>query len=449
MAAYSSSTEPTPSPTDPMAALYAMNLGDFVADSFISEELAERISSRALSEPDKIKSQLQELVELYSLDKTLNILGFQAQEERLVYDGMSQSLNVMFQTQGCHLFEFSSSETGQRFMALLGSTHRAEETLHYPETSSAFQFYWQAFRQPGASVLENLGESWPKDNRLGQGAVEQLMLCPLWRAGNPVGLMVFQRQEGHPFTEAMASLAERVSNLLVMAQQLQQLLKTVQEALKADVEPPYIATSQLLNWRAELTEGIAELSIQQHEFLSALAGLMDDRQNLPAGYSQAVAEVAQALAEGLQLNEKTGDLVYYAALYGKLGLAAVSDKTLTKKPPLGHEEWERIRQHPNTGVSLMMHLHALGEVVPYVRYQNERWDGSGQPEGLKGRNIPLGSRILGVAQAFCALRQQRPYREAALNAEEALSTLHAEAGSKWDPLVVETLAKVLKQGLLV
>ena len=89
-----------------------------------------------------------------------------------------------------------------------------------------------------------------------------------------------------------------------------------------------------------------------------------------------------------------------------------------------------------------MNINFLSEVVPYINYQKERVDGSGEPEGLKGQSIPLGSSIIAVADAFSAMTSDRPYRKA-MQAEKAFSILKEEAGKKWDKDVVEALGNCL------
>ena len=88
-----------------------------------------------------------------------------------------------------------------------------------------------------------------------------------------------------------------------------------------------------------------------------------------------------------------------------------------------------------------MSINFLSEVVPYINYHKERWDGKGEPEGLKGRSIPLGSRIIAIADAYCAMISERTYREAMSN-EKAIEIIKSEAGTKWDPEVVEYLVDI-------
>ena len=88
-----------------------------------------------------------------------------------------------------------------------------------------------------------------------------------------------------------------------------------------------------------------------------------------------------------------------------------------------------------------MSINFLSEVVPYINYHKERWDGKGEPEGLKGRSIPFGSRIIAIADAYSALTSERTYRNA-LSKEKALEIVRSESGIKWDPELVEVLVEM-------
>ena len=90
-----------------------------------------------------------------------------------------------------------------------------------------------------------------------------------------------------------------------------------------------------------------------------------------------------------------------------------------------------------------MNINFLSEVVPYITYQTERVDGSGGPEGLKGQSIPLGSRIIAVSDAYCAMTSDRPYRKA-MDKNEALEIMKEESGKKWDADVINALAQIIK-----
>ena len=90
-----------------------------------------------------------------------------------------------------------------------------------------------------------------------------------------------------------------------------------------------------------------------------------------------------------------------------------------------------------------MNINFLSEVVPYIAYQKERFDGSGTPEGLKGQSIPFGSRIIAAADAYSAITSDRPYRKA-MKTDKAIEIMQSEAGIKWDPVVIQALTEITK-----
>lgn len=126
-----------------------------------------------------------------------------------------------------------------------------------------------------------------------------------------------------------------------------------------------------------------------------------------------------------------------------IGKIALPERIFAANGKLSPEEFKKIQEHSNIGVHLLMNINFLSEVVPYITYQKERYDGSGEPEGLKGQSIPFGSRIIAAADAYSAMTSDRPYRKA-MPVEKALEIMKSEAGSKWDPVVVNTLAEILK-----
>jgi HD-GYP domain-containing protein (c-di-GMP phosphodiesterase class II) len=145
----------------------------------------------------------------------------------------------------------------------------------------------------------------------------------------------------------------------------------------------------------------------------------------------------------LGLNEKTIDLIYYAGLLQNIGKITLPAELFSHSGKLNTADWEKLQNHPNVGVNLLMSINFLSEVVPYIHYHKERWDGRGEPEGLSGYSIPLGSRIIAVADAFGAMTADRPYRQAMLN-HQALEVMKKESETKWDPVVIDALIHVVK-----
>ena len=155
---------------------------------------------------------------------------------------------------------------------------------------------------------------------------------------------------------------------------------------------------------------------QQQIFVENLASAVDAKGEYETNHSQKVADLSREVCNFIGLNEKTTDLIYYAGLLQNIGKITLPKALFTKKEKLTKEEWDALQNHPNMGVGLLMCINFMAEVIPYIHYNKERWDGKGLPEGLKGYSIPLGSRIIAVV----------------------------EAGTKWDPVVVDALIQIKK-----
>ncbi|MFB6290640.1 MAG: HD-GYP domain-containing protein, partial [Candidatus Bipolaricaulia bacterium] len=174
-----------------------------------------------------------------------------------------------------------------------------------------------------------------------------------------------------------------------------------------------------------------------------IMNLLEKRDPYTHEHSESVGELTRAVAEELKVHpERIEDIVSAARVHdiGKLG---IPDSVLLKKGKLNEEEWATMQEHPVVGADILNGLTIYESAVDVVRYEHERWDGSGYPEGLEGEDIPLGSRIVGVADVWNALRTERPYR-GPLSKDEAIAEIRRMAGEKLDPDVVEALLTVIE-----
>ena len=152
-----------------------------------------------------------------------------------------------------------------------------------------------------------------------------------------------------------------------------------------------------------------------------------------------VADLAEATARRLQLGQEEVERVRHAAELHDVGKVAVPDAILAKPGPLDDDEWTFIRRHTLIGERIVAAAPALTRVAAIVRSSHERWDGGGYPDGLAGDEIPLGARIVAVADAFDAMTSPRPY-STTRPPDAALDELRRCAGTQFDPAVVEAFA---------
>jgi putative nucleotidyltransferase with HDIG domain len=180
--------------------------------------------------------------------------------------------------------------------------------------------------------------------------------------------------------------------------------------------------------------------------LLALANALDAKDAYTRGHSERVAALGRRIAAALGLDADEIDAIGEAGLLHDIGKIGVPEPTLQKSGPLTAEEWHAMRRHPLVGAQIVAPFEFFARSAPYIRHHHERWDGSGYPDGLAGAAIPLGARIVAVADVFDALTSRRPYR-AAIARDAGLAQLLDEAGRTLDPHIAKTCVGVLRRGL--
>ncbi len=150
------------------------------------------------------------------------------------------------------------------------------------------------------------------------------------------------------------------------------------------------------------------------------------------GHGERVTALAEQVAIRLGLDEATLAALRLGGLLHDVGKLAVPQAVLAKPGPLEPDELAEVRRHPAAGAGLLVRLRSAEDALPYVLFHHERWDGAGYPTGRAGKEIPLGARLLAVADAFDAMTSARPYREP-LDERAAFDELLRCAGSQFDP----------------
>lgn len=176
-----------------------------------------------------------------------------------------------------------------------------------------------------------------------------------------------------------------------------------------------------------------------------LANALDAKDSCTAGHSEKVAALALEIASELKLSELQKDALQYAGYLHDLGKVCVDINTLRKPGKLSKNEWRSIYRHPRVGAKIINNIGSLSNLVPIILHHHARYAGGGYPDkNMKYRKIPIGSRILAVADAYEAMVSRRPYRKA-FSSEEACSELKRCSGTQFDPRVVNAFLKA--QGL--
>jgi putative nucleotidyltransferase with HDIG domain len=176
--------------------------------------------------------------------------------------------------------------------------------------------------------------------------------------------------------------------------------------------------------------------------MESLSATVDARDAYTAGHSRRVQQLALAIGRELGLSQAELDLLGHAALFHDIGKLAIPDAILLKPASLTTEEWELMQRHADEGARIIDRLGFLNDAVPAIRHHHERIDGAGYPDGLKGEEIPLGARIIHVADALDSMLTTRIYR-AARPASEALDELRRAAGTQFCLRCVAALERIL------
>jgi putative two-component system response regulator len=184
------------------------------------------------------------------------------------------------------------------------------------------------------------------------------------------------------------------------------------------------------------------------ETIEVLANTVEGRDPYTHGHIGRVSMYAGWLAEGLEWPKEQMRSLAFGARLHDIGKIVVPDHILKKPGGLTPDEWELMRQHPSAGGKILRDITHLKDALNYVLYHHERWNGSGYPHGLAGREIPIEGRLLAIADVFDALTSDRPYHPARPRAE-VLRYLHERAGTEFDPDLVPIFIHVLEDQMRI
>ncbi|HLY93768.1 MAG TPA: diguanylate cyclase [Gaiellaceae bacterium] len=177
--------------------------------------------------------------------------------------------------------------------------------------------------------------------------------------------------------------------------------------------------------------------------MESLSAIVDARDSYTAGHSRRVREIALAAGRELGLSRDELEMLGHAALFHDIGKLAIPDAILLKPGPLDEVEWTLMRTHAEKGAAIIERLGFLHDAVPAIRHHHEWFDGAGYPDGLVGEEIPVGARIIHVADALDSMVTTRIYRPV-LTRQAALRELQAGAGSQFCPDCVVALERILE-----
>ncbi len=272
--------------------------------------------------------------------------------------------------------------------------------------------------QDGKSVVLNINEpDWQKEEKLALfiNHASTLCLCPLKGVDEHIGLLIlgeFHSSEGTPYSSSELRLINAIADYAASAIQ-----------------------------RAMLHEQLEENFLQT---VVSLANAIDARDAYTGDHSQRMGDMATRVSQAMKLSEKAIETVYWAAVLHDIGKIGVPDEILNKPGLLTDEEWAIMKEHTLIGAEIVAPVKYLAPVAPIILAHHEKYDGSGYPHGLKRNEIPLGSRIVSVIDAYVAIRDKRVYSESHTH-DEAIEEIKRCSGTQFDPEVVDVFCRVISE----
>jgi putative nucleotidyltransferase with HDIG domain len=196
---------------------------------------------------------------------------------------------------------------------------------------------------------------------------------------------------------------------------------------------------------ARLYDGLRDLF---YNTVETLIRAIQARDRYTSGHSARVSRYSLLVAEKFGFGNKEKHELYLAAILHDIGKIGIPDELLNREGKLTADQMRQIRSHVTLGASMLKALGEMNPVVPLILHHHEAWDGSGYPDGLKGEEIPLMSRILAVADAYDAMTSDRPYRKA-LTVMDTVDEIRRYSGRTFDPKVVDAFLEVLEEQQIV
>lgn len=187
-------------------------------------------------------------------------------------------------------------------------------------------------------------------------------------------------------------------------------------------------------------DGILEARIGYHDIIECITAALDAKDPYTAGHSKRVSEMAKNVCDLMGITDMNKERIHVAAHLHDIGKIGVSENILNKEGKLTEDEWNRMKKHAEIGAEILSKSVQLNEVKNIVLHHHERFDGKGYPSGLKGNEIPLGSRIIAICDSIDAMLYKRSYREA-FSLEYCYNEIKENLGKMYDPIIGEYVLK--------
>jgi putative nucleotidyltransferase with HDIG domain len=388
-------------------AIEALKLGayDYLTKPFHLEEIGEKIKRALLSK--KLEEENLLFSRLVSLHEVTKVLASTYQIEELNFKFLDFSTTISHADGGSLMFH----EGTPKLTIALASSAPFDEA------------FWDrdVFRTTAAWVVEHeepllieAGAKVPEGVPPLLDGLRSYIAFPLRTAKATIGVLNLVRLKEH---ESFANVDLEIVN--VLSSQASISIENVR--LYQNIRDNYLKT------------------------IRAFALAVEAKDRYTHGHSENVMKYTIVLARALGLPDYEIELVKYAGLLHDIGKIGISEAILNKQGRLTDEEFNEIKKHPELGIRIISDVPFLKALVPMVLHHHEYFNGSGYPRGLGGEDIPIGARILCVADAYEAMTSNRPYRKALPN-DIAIEILRKEKGTQFDPHMVDIFLEILQSG---
>jgi len=182
------------------------------------------------------------------------------------------------------------------------------------------------------------------------------------------------------------------------------------------------------------------------ESVYALAKTIDAKDHYTSEHSKSMVSLVTNMGKKLNLPAREIEDIQHAAVLHDLGKIGIADDILHKTGPLTDAQYDEMKKHPQLGAEILRPIQPMANVIPMILYHHERYDGTGYPEGLRGEAIPLGARIIAIADVFQALTSDRVYRKT-MRTSDAIEIIKKGGGTQFDPNIVQVFLEVIESSL--
>ena len=316
-------------------------------------------------------------------------------------------------------------------------------------TGAAHSYFWVVNREERRLIL--MGATGPYDAGLEFISMDRTDVACVRVAVEELPIFIEGTGEASAGNGTSTTKAGLKNQLLVpfsIRNEIFGVLSVTGDASCAHIGEEALFLIHLLAERASLTvENLLlydSLSMNLYATLRALVRSLEAKDPYTKLHSQRVTHIAVALAEFMGIKDEDIEVLEFAGHLHDIGKIGIRDQVLMKPGRLTREEYEIIKAHPVIGEEIVSHLGLMTQARAVIRHHHERWDGRGYPDGLKGTETPILSRIMAVADTYDAITTDRPYRKGH-TPQEALEEIIKNSSTQFDPDVVKTFREMFHQ----